>query len=209
MARYTGPKCRICRREGEKLFLKGDRCFTEKCAMERRPYAPGEHGQSRRRKQSEYGLQLREKQKTRRIYGVMENQFHGYYEQAARRKGVTGELLLQYLECRLDNVIYRLGLASSRTEGRQLVRHGHFLVNGRKMDIPSYEVREGDIIDLKQASRQLPRFQELAELAAARGLPEWLSMDWENYRGTVVRLPNREDIDIPVQEHLIVEMYSR
>ncbi len=177
--------------------------------MERRPYAPGEHGQSRRRKQSEYGLQLREKQKTRRIYGVMENQFHGYYEQAARRKGVTGELLLQYLECRLDNVIYRLGLASSRTEGRQLVRHGHFLVNGRKMDIPSYEVREGDIIDLKQASRQLPRFQELAELAAARGLPEWLSMDWENYRGTVVRLPNREDIDIPVQEHLIVEMYSR
>ncbi|MFO7941712.1 MAG: 30S ribosomal protein S4 [Bacillota bacterium] len=209
MARYTGPKCRICRREGEKLFLKGDRCFTEKCAMERRPYPPGDHGQSRRRKQSEYGLQLREKQKTRRIYGVMEKQFHRYYEQAARRKGVTGELLLQYLERRLDNVIYRLGLASSRTEGRQLVRHGHFLVNGRKTDIPSYEVREGDVIDLKQASRQLPRFQELAELAAGRGLPEWLSMDWENSRGIVMRLPNREDIDITVQEHLIVEMYSR
>ncbi len=209
MARYTGPKCRICRREGEKLFLKGDRCFTEKCAMERRPYPPGDHGQSRRRKQSEYGLQLREKQKTRRIYGVMEKQFHRYYEQAARRKGVTGELLLQYLERRLDNVIYRLGLASSRTEGRQLVRHGHFLVNGRKTDIPSYEVREGDVIDLKQASRQLPRFQELAELAAGRGLPEWLSMDWENSRGIVTRLPNREDIDISVQEHLIVEMYSR
>ncbi len=209
MARYTGPSCRICRREGDKLFLKGDRCYTEKCAMDRRGYPPGEHGQSRRRKQSEYGLQLREKQKTRRIYGVMEDQFHRYYEQATRRKGVTGELLLQSLERRLDNVVYRFGLASSRTEARQMVRHGHFHVNGRKTDIPSYEVREGDVIELKQGSRQLPRFQEMAEMAATRGIVEWLDMDWENYRGTVVRLPNREDIDIPVKEHLIVEMYSR
>lgn len=177
--------------------------------MERRGYAPGEHGQSRRRKQSEYGLQLREKQKTRRIYGVMEDQFHRYYQKAARQKGVTGELLLQSLERRLDNVVYRLGLASSRTEARQMVRHGHFLVNGRKTDIPSYEVREGDVIDLKQSSRQLPRFQEMAEVAATRGTVEWLSMDWDAFRGIVVRLPNREDIDISVKEHLIVEMYSR
>ena len=209
MGRYTGPSCRICRREGDKLFLKGDRCFTEKCAMDRRGYPPGDHGQSRRRKQSEYGLQLREKQKTRRIYGVMEGQFHGYYQKATRQKGVTGELLLQMLERRLDNVIFRMGLASSRTEARQMVRHGHFLVNGRKTDIPSYEVREGDVIELKQASRQNPRFQEMAELAETRTIVEWLSMDWETFRGTVQRLPAREDIDIPVKEHLIVEMYSR
>ena len=177
--------------------------------MDRRGYPPGDHGQSRRRKQSEYGLQLREKQKTRRIYGVMEGQFHGYYQKATRQKGVTGELLLQMLERRLDNVIFRLGLASSRTEARQMVRHGHFLVNGRKTDIPSYEVREGDVIELKQASRQNPRFQEMAMIAETRTTVEWLSMDWETFRGTVQRLPVREDIDIPVKEYLIVEMYSR
>ncbi len=209
MARYKGPVCRLCRREGDKLFLKGDRCYTDKCAIERRNYPPGQHGNSRRRKASNYGLQLREKQKARRIYGVMEKQFRGYYRQAARRKGVTGEIMLQMLERRLDNVVFRLGLASSRQEARQMVRHGLFLVNGRKTDIPSYLVEEGDSIEVKQSARSNPRFQEMAELAETRTTPEWLSMDWNTMRGDIVRFPRRDELDISIQESLIVEMYSR
>jgi len=208
MARDTGPQCRQCRREGMKLFLKGDRCYTEKCAMERKSYPPGEHGRSHR-KISEYGVQLREKQKARRIYGVMETQFRKYYQMAARRKGVTGEILLQFLERRLDNVVYRLGMATSRREARLMVRHGHFEVNGRKTNIPSFLVSEGDVIALRSGSRTLARFQELAELAAGRSTPDWLEMDWQNMRGTVVRIPERADIQIPIEEHLIVGLYSR
>ena len=210
MARYTGPVCRLCRREGEKLFLKADRCYTDKCAVERRGVPPGEHGRGRRRRnQSEYGQQLREKQKVRRAYGVLEKQFQRYYDEAARRKGVTGELLLQLLERRLDNTVYRLGFAGSRPEARQMVNHGHFLVNGRKTDIASFMVSEGDVIEIKTGSRSNPRFQELQEIAAGQTVPGWLTVDWERRQGTVVRLPEREEVDLPIQEHLIVEMYSR
>lgn len=209
MARYTGPVCRLCRREGEKLFLKGDRCYSDKCSIERGGRPPGEHGQRRRRSQSEYGQQLREKQKVRRIYGVLERQFRRYYQEASRRKGVTGELMLQLLERRLDNTVYRMGFAGSRPEARQMVNHGHILVNGRKTDIASFSVSEGDVIELKPGSRNLPRIQELEELAAGRVAPDWLSVDWERKRGTVIRLPERDEVDIPIQEHLIVEMYSR
>ncbi len=208
MAKYTGPVCRLCRREGTKLFLKGNRCYTQKCPIEKRPYPPGEHGQ-RRKKVSEYGAQLREKQKARRLYGLMENQFHRYFLKAEKQKGVTGDNLLQFLERRLDNTIYRLGLASSRREARQLVRHGHFTVNGRKVNIPSYLVREGDAIAVREKSKESPRFQELAEEAATRRVPDWLEVDLENMTGRVVRLPEREDIDVPIEEHLIVELYSR
>lgn len=208
MARYTGPVCRLCRREGLKLYLKGEKCYTEKCPVTRRGYAPGEHGQGRR-KMSEYGIQLREKQKARRVYGVLERQFRRYFRLAAKKKGVTGETLLQLLERRLDNTVYRMGLGASRKEARQLVRHGHFSVNGRKVDIPSYLVREGDVIAVRESSRELPRFRELAESAAGRGVPGWLELDLENLRARVARLPLREEIDVPVQEHLIVELYSR
>lgn len=209
MARYTGPVCRLCRREGQKLYLKGQRCYTDKCPIERRPYAPGEHGQDRRGKQSEFGLQLREKQKARRIYGVLERQFSRYYDKADRARGVTGEVLLQLLERRLDNVVFRLGLASSRKEARQLVTHGHFEVNGRKVNIPSYLVKEGDVVRVREKSRSMDRFKELVELAQDRGVPEWLSPDYEAMQGTILRLPNREEIDTPVAEQLIVEHYSR
>ncbi|HHV07081.1 MAG TPA: 30S ribosomal protein S4 [Firmicutes bacterium] len=208
MARYTGAVCRQCRREGIKLFLKGDRCYTGKCAIDRRGYAPGQHAQ-RRRKISEYGIQLREKQKARRIYGVLERQFRRYYKIASRSKGVTGETLLIMLETRLDNVVYRLGFARSRAEARQLVRHGHFAVNDRKASIPSYRLREGDIVSVREGSRSLPLFQELAEVAAARTVPPWLESVPTELKGTVVRLPEREEIDVPVQEHLIVELYSK
>lgn len=208
MARYTGPVCRLCRREGVKLYLKGDRCYTEKCAHDRRSHVPGEHGQFRR-KLSEYGIQLREKQKARRIYGVMEKQFRRYFEEAARKKGVTGEALLQMLETRLDNVIYRLGFAGSRAEARQLVRHGHFSINGRKVDIPSYQVKKGDVVAVRDGSRDLARLKELAEAAGGRAAPDWLEVDRENMRGKVLRVPRREDIDVPIEEHLIVELYSR
>ncbi|BCV23118.1 30S ribosomal protein S4 [Moorella sp. Hama-1] len=208
MARYTDSTCRLCRREGAKLFLKGDRCYSDKCAVARRSYAPGQHGQGRK-KVSEYGLQLREKQKVRRIYGVMERQFRNYFEKAERQKGVTGENLLVTLERRLDNIVYRLGFADSRAEARTLIRHGHFLVNGRKVNIPSYLVRAGDTIKVREKSKASPRFKEIAEAAAHRTVPAWLSADGNALEGHVLALPTREQIDTPVQEHLIVELYSR
>lgn len=208
MARYTGPVCRQCRREGEKLFLKGDRCMTDKCSIVRRSYAPGQHGQGRK-KVSEYGMQLREKQKLRRIYGLLERQFEGYFELADAKKGITGENLLQILESRLDNVAYRLGFGASRKEARQLVRHGHFQVNGKKVNIPSYITRPGDVIQLKEGSLDSPRIKALLEEIADRNIPEWLELDTNTWTGRVKVLPLREQIDLPVQEHLIVELYSR
>lgn len=208
MARDTGPKCRKCRREGIKLYLKGDRCYTSKCAIDRRNYAPGQHGM-RRKKISEYGLQLREKQKAKRFYGVLERQFSRYYDRASRQPGVTGENLLRLLERRLDNVVYRLGLATSRAEARQLVRHGHFTVNGRKTNIPSYLVKVGDEIAVKERSKESPRFKELMERAAEKTPPAWLEYDPEEVKGRVLAFPTREQIDAPVQEHLIVELYSK
>lgn len=209
MARYTGPQCRLCRREGVKLFLKGDRCYTTRCAVERRSYAPGIHGQKRKAKQSEYGLQLREKQKARRVYGVLETQFRNYFTRAEREKGVTGENLLKLLERRLDNVVYRLGLASSRAEARQLVSHGHFAVNGRKVNIPSYMVRVDDLITVREKSRESARFIELLERSAEQTPPPWLKLEPEQYGGRITGIPTREQIDSSVQEHLIVELYSR
>lgn len=209
MARYTGAVCRLCRREGEKLFLKGDRCYTNKCALDRRGYVPGEHGQGRRAKPSEYALQLREKQKLRRIYGVLETPLRNYFELAERRRGVTGENLLQLLERRLDNVVYRLGLAGSRAEARQMVRHGHFAVNGNKVNIPSFLVKAGDVVSVREASRKLNRIQEMMEAAGARPVPEWLSFNPETFSATVVSLPTRDQIETTVREHLIVEFYSR
>src|SRR5690606_19510631 len=209
MARYIGPVCRLCRREGEKLFLKGEKCYTEKCPFERRGYPPGQHGQGRRQRPTEYGIHLREKQKLRRIYGVLERQFERYYREAARRKGVTGENLLILLESRLDNIVYRLGFAPSRAAARQLVMHGHFTVNGRKVDIPSAQVRPGDVIEVREKSRQIPMIKESLEAATSRGLPASLELDAEAMRGTVKRLPTRDQIDVQVQEHLIVEHYPR
>ncbi len=208
MARYTESVCRLCRREGLKLYLKGDRCYTPKCAVERRAYAPGQHGQGRK-KVSEYGLQLREKQKARRMYGILEGQFRRYFEKAERQKGITGENLLRLLERRLDNVIYRLGFGASRNESRQLVRHGHFTVNGRKVNIPSYMIRVGDVIAVRDKSKESPRVKELLERAGDRTPPAWLELEAEQARARIVDLPTREQIDCPVQEHLIVELYSR
>ncbi len=208
MARYAGPVCRLCRREGVKLYLKGERCYTGKCAIDRRAYAPGQHGAARR-KMSEYALHLREKQKARRIYGVLERQFRRYVGMAERAHGVTGEALLQTLERRLDNIVYRLGFAASRAEARMMVTHGHFTVNGRKVNIPSYLVRPGDEVAVREKSRSLPRFQENVAQSAGRVLPEWLSTDREAMRGTMLRLPTRDEIDVPIKEHLIVEHYSR
>lgn len=208
MARYTGSVCRLCRREGLKLYLKGDRCYTTKCGVDRRTYAPGQHGQGRK-KVSEYGLQLREKQKTRRIYGILEGQFRHYFDKAERQPGVTGENLLYLLERRLDNVIYRLGLGSSRNEARQLVRHGHFTVNGRKVNIPSYLLRVGDVVAVREKSKESPRIKELMERAADRTPPAWLEFEADQASARVVAIPVRDQIDTPVQEHLIVELYSR
>ena len=208
MARYTGSVCRLCRREGLKLYLKGDRCYTPKCAVERRAYAPGQHGQGRK-KVSEYGLQLREKQKARRMYGILEGQFRRYFEKAERQKGITGENLLRLLERRLDNVIYRLGFGSSRNESRQLVRHGHFTVNGRKVNIPSYMIKVGDVIAVRDKSKESPRVKELLERAGDRTPPAWLELEADQARARVVDLPTRDQIDAPVKEHLIVELYSR
>jgi small subunit ribosomal protein S4 len=208
MARDTSPQCRQCRREGEKLFLKGERCLTDKCGVDRRAYAPGDHGRGRRRKQSEYLTQLREKQKARRYYGVLEGQFRGYYETAARQSGMTGENLLRLLELRLDNVVYRLGFGASRRQARQLVRHGHFTVNGRKVNIPSYRVRPNEIIAAVLDSEGLKTVvEEATDLTAS--VPAWLQADHDNMVGKVLRLPERTDIDIPVQESLIVELYSK
>lgn len=206
MARYTGPVCRQCRREGIKLFLKGDKCYSDKCPVSKRAYAPGQHGQSRK-KLSNYGVQLREKQKARRIYGVLESQFRQYYEEADRKKGITGENLLRLLETRLDNVVFRLGFANSRPEARQLVRHGHFSLNGKKADIPSMQVKAGDVIAVREGRRTSDKFKGLADIA--KTTPQWLSVDMDKLEGRVVAEPKREDIDIPVQETLIVELYSK
>ena len=208
MARYNGSVCRLCRRENMKLFLKGERCFTEKCAMERRPYPPGQAGQGRR-KFSEYGMQLREKQKVRRIYGVLEKQFRAYYKAAARQKGVTGELLLQLLERRLDNVIYRAGFAGSRTEARLLVGHGHVLVNGRRVDISSFSVKTGMTVSLREKSQKIGRVMEAIQNVEKRGVPAWLELEADKFSAQVKALPTREDIVVPIQEQLIVEYYSK
>ncbi len=210
MAKYIGSKCRQCRREGGKLFLKGERCFTMKCAMEqkRRPYPPGEHGFGRH-KTSEYGLQLREKQKVRRIYGVLEKQFRNYFAIADRKKGITGENLLRLLEQRLDNVVYRLGFASSRQEARQLVRHRHFMLNGRRVNIPSMQVRENDEITLIEKSRKVERINQNLETIERRGIPAWLELEKNEYKGRIKQLPSREDIQLEINERLIVELYSK
>jgi len=212
MARNTGPVCKLCRREGQKLFLKGERCFSPKCALERRAYPPGEHGwdqQFRRRRTSAYGQQLREKQKLRRMYGVLETQFRRYFREALRRKGIAGTNLLIVLESRLDNVVYRLGMASSRAQARQLVTHGHFDVNGRRCDIPSALLKEGDVVTVHASSRQLPYFRQLGEVLAEQAVPAWLSLDPIDGSGRVVNYPSREDIDAAVNEQLVVEYYSR
>ena len=207
MARYTEAVCRMCRREGQKRFLKGDRCYT-KCALENRSYPPGQHGQGRS-KSSEYGQQLREKQKAKRYYGVLESQFRSYYEMAERRQGKTGENLLSILECRLDNVVYRLGFAMSRAEARQMVSHGHFTVNGRKVNIPSYQVKPGMVITLKESSRGLEKIKANIEANSSRPAPKWLEYDANNQIAKVVGVPARDDIDLPIEEHLIVELYSK
>ena len=207
MARYTGPVCRLCRREGMKLFLKGDRCFSDKCGLSRRAYPPGQHGQGRK-KTSEYGLQLRAKQMTRRYYGVLESQFHKYYEMAAVAKGKTGEALLAFLECRLDNVVYRVGWANSRAEARQLVNHGHFQVNGRRVDIASFLTKPGDALSIQDKSRQSEKFKALLE-SINRPLPKWLEAGSERFEAKVIAVPEREDIDLEVEETLIVELYSK
>lgn len=208
MARYTGPSCRLCRREGMELFLKGERCYTDKCAIKRRSYPPGQHGQGRI-KVSDYGVQLREKQKVRRIYGILENQFRGYFQSADRMKGVTGENLLFLLERRLDNVAYRFGFATSRDEARQLVRHGHFTLNGRKVNIPSIQVKAGDVLQLREKSRKVAAISESLEGVVRRGIPQWLELDKDAFKGTVKLMPVREDITMPIQEQLIVELYSK
>ncbi len=208
MARYTGPSCRLCRRENMELFLKGERCYTDKCAIKRRNYPPGQHGQGRA-KVSDYGVQLREKQKVRRIYGVLEKQFRSFFEKADRMKGVTGENLLNLLERRLDNTVYRLGFASSRTEARQVIRHGHFTLNGKKVNIPSIQVKVGDVIELRQKSRNVASINESLEGVVRRGIPQWLELDKDAFKGMVKALPIREDITMPIQEQLIVELYSK
>ena len=206
MARYTGPSCRLCRREGQKLFLKGERCYSGKCALEKRAYAPGQHGQNRK-KASNYGLQLREKQKAKRFYGLQETQFRNYFDKAARKPGMTGANLLIMLETRLDNTVFRMGFASSRKEARQLVTHGHFTVNGKKVDIPSAAVKAGDVIAVKAKSTSSPKFKEIKEMTIST--PEWVTMDVNKLEGKVLSIPTREMIDTPVAEHLIVELYSK
>ncbi len=208
MARYTGPVCRLCRVEGVKLYLKGDRCHTEKCAIERRNYAPGQHGQ-RRTKRSDYGTQLREKQKVKRMYGLLEAQFSGYFQKAERQHGITGENLLVLLERRLDNVIYRLGLSSSRIEARQIVRHGHVMVNGKRVDIPSFLVGKNQKIEIQEKSRKIKRIQEAMKSSERRAVPQWLSVDREHFAGTILDFPKRQDISEEIQEQLIVELYSK
>jgi small subunit ribosomal protein S4 len=206
MARYTGSSCRLCRREGQKLFLKGDRCYSGKCALDKRPSPPGQHGQSRK-KISEYGLQMREKQKAKRFYGMLETQFRNTFDKAAKKPGITGENLLIALETRMDNVVYRMGFASSRKEARQLVSHGHFVVNGRKQNIPSMAISAGDVIKVTEKSVSSPKFKEIKEMSIS--VPAWITVDVEKLEGKVVALPRREDIDTPVAEHLIVELYSK
>jgi len=209
LARYRDAVCRLCRREGIKLFLKGQRCLTDKCAIEKRNFAPGQHGKSRRPKIVGYGLQLREKQKVRRLYGILEAQFRSYFEKAARMKGITGENLLHLLEQRLDNTVYRLGLATSRAEARQLVRHGHIQVAGRKVNIPSYEVMPGQEIAVKEKSRNSGKIQRALDMMGSRSLPSWLEFDRAAMRGKILSIPKREDVNFPIQEQMIVELYSK
>ncbi|HLT31840.1 MAG TPA: 30S ribosomal protein S4 [Myxococcaceae bacterium] len=208
MARYTGSACRICRRENLKMYLKGDRCYTDKCAIERRPYPPGQHGQGRV-KFSGYGMQLREKQKVKRMYGLLESQFRGYYHRANSMKGKTGSNLLMQLELRLDNVVFRMGFADTRNEARQMVRHGHFLVNGKRVNIPSYSVRPGSVIEVAEKSRKVLRISEALETLDRRGLPQWIELDKAAFKGTVKTAPAREDLTMPIHEQLIVELYSK
>jgi small subunit ribosomal protein S4 len=209
LANYTGSDCRICRRENVKLFLKGDRCFSDKCAFDRRSYAPGEHGERRGRKTSDYGIQLREKQKIKRIYGLSEKQFHLFFERADRQKGITGTNLLVALESRLDNVVYRLGFANSRAQARQLVQHNHFLVNGRKVNIPSFLVKIGDAVEVRERSRKIQLIQDSLDAVVRRGVPQWLDLEKDNLKGVVKSLPAREDLTMPMQEQLVVELYSK
>ena len=208
MARYTGAVCRLCRREGQKLFLKGERCYSEKCSVGIRAYAPGQHGQGRK-KSSEYGLQLRAKQTARRFYGVQENQFHHYFEIAERKQGITGDNLLRILESRLDNVVYRVGFASSRKEARQLVGHGHFEVNGKRVDIASYLLKAGDVVTVCEKARGLEKMKATIEANGARPVPQWIDIDRANFSATIINLPNRDQIEAPVEEQLIVEFYSK
>lgn len=208
MARYTGPVCRLCRREGVKLFLKGEKCGKSCCPVSKRPFAPGDHG-AQKKKQSEYGLQLREKQKAKRIYGVLETQFRNYFEKADRIPGITGDNLFRFLELRLDNVVYRLGLGRSRTEARQVVRHNHIHVNGKRVNIPSYQVKVGDVIEVKGELKTIQRYKDILDVTSSRLVPEWLSADKENLKGTVSAIPTREQIDTDVHETLIIELYSK
>ena len=208
MARYREALCRICRREGEKLFLKGDRCYSEKCAVERRKYPPGQHGQGYR-KLSDYGVQLREKQKVRKIYGLLERQFRRYFYEAERRKGITGEILLQLVESRLDNIVYRMGFAPNRRRARQLISHGHIVVNGKEINLPSYQVKEGDSVSVKDSSRDMPEIIDSLSKVEYRGIPAWVEVDSVNYTGKVLRIPSRDEIQLPIQEQLIVELYSK
>ena len=209
MARYIGSSCRLCRRENLKLFLKGDRCYSDKCAFERRAYAPGQHGQRRTGRYSDYRTQLREKQKVKRLYGVLEKQFRSYYNRADRKKGITGTNLLVLLESRLENVVYRMGFAASRNQARQLVRHNHFLVNNSKVNIPSYQVKPGDLIEVKEKSRKVPQILEAMETVVRRGVPNWMEVEKVKFRGVLNAVPNREELTMPIQEQLIVELYSK
>ena len=209
MSRYTGSVCRICRREGIKLFLKGDRCYGDKCAFDRRGYAPGEHGQRRRGKISGYGIQLREKQKVKRMYGLSEKQFRLFFFKADRQKGITGTNLLVMLERRLDNVVYRMGFVNSRAQARHFVRHNHFLVNNKRVNIPSYLIKEGDVIEVREKSRKIQGINDALDAVVRRGIPQWLDLEKENYRGLIKGFPVREDITMPIQEQLIVELYSK
>lgn len=206
MARYTGPSCKLCRREGQKMFLKGERCYSSKCALERRAYAPGQHGQDRK-KLSNYGLQLREKQKAKRFYGMLESQFRTCFEKASHKPGKAGENLLIALETRMDNVVFRMGFAASRKEARQLVRHGHFTVNGKKANIPSMELKAGDVVKVKEKSCASPKFKEIREMTIST--PSWITVDADKLEGKILALPQRQDIDTPIAEHLIVELYSK
>ncbi len=208
MARYAEATCRLCRREGEKLFFKGIRCSTEKCAIERRNYNPGEHAQ-KRGKLSDYGVRLREKQQARRIYGVLERQFRNYYDKAARKRGITGEVLLTFLEARLDNMVFRMGFAPTHAAARQMVSHGHFKVNGKKVNIPSYQCKTGQVVEVKEKSKKLDAILASVKAAQERGLPSWISLDANNLKGTVNHLPTREEMNLPIQEQLIVELYSK
>ena len=209
MARYTGSVCRICRRENLKLFLKGDRCYSDKCAFDRRGYPPGQHGQGRRRKVSDYGIQLREKQKVKRMYGLSEKQFRLFFKRADRQKGITGTNLLVQLERRLDNVVYRLGFVNSRAQGRHFVLHNHFLVNGKRVNIPSYQIGVDDVVEVQEKSRKIKSMEDALEAVVRRGLPQWLDLEKDNYKGVIKSFPVREDITMPIQEQLIVELYSK